>query len=152
MDGGTRRRRGLMGWQPWVIGAWASWLSQPVIGERLRWLLMEFQQALEKGMYVSYLLDWWRWVFGEACYVRGNNHGKRVIIIGHSHRTLVSLPNLTSSSMIHQVYWIIPCRHTYDCYIWYQSPGMTMTCRSESMNTYLDGYVHSNTMLNEFVV
>lgn len=30
--------------------------------------------------------------------------------------------------------------------------GMTMTCRSESMNTYLDGYVHSNTMLNEFVV
>lgn len=29
---------------------------------------------------------------------------------------------------------------------------MTTTGRRESMNTYFDGYVQSNTMLNEFVV
>lgn len=29
--------------------------------------------------------------------------------------------------------------------------GMTTTGRSESMNAFFDGYVHSNTMLNEFV-
>lgn len=30
--------------------------------------------------------------------------------------------------------------------------AMTTTGRSESMSAYFDGYVHSNTMLNEFMV
>lgn len=30
--------------------------------------------------------------------------------------------------------------------------GITTISRSESMKAYFDGYVHSNTMLNEFVV